>query len=163
MLRSQRSGSCDTRSLTKHRRGLLPPSSSPAANEVFQRTRRPLHACSAWTQGEAVVGRYLVLLYLSRTTEKNFYPPRVFLVYLKTKDISLYFYFSASFSELSFGWLVTKGEPTLLTSQETTADSPGSQSLTVPDGERAPPPRQVCRWRPRRRQHFWEEFGSTVR
>lgn len=52
----------------------------------------------------------------------------VFLVYWKTENTSFYFYFSAYFSKLSFVWLVTTGDSTVLMSQKTDS-SPKPQTI----------------------------------
>lgn len=53
----------------------------------------------SYPRDEAAVGFYLVLLDLSHTTVGKF---SSFLVYWKTENISLYFCFTAYFSELLF-------------------------------------------------------------
>lgn len=55
----------------------------------------------------------------SHVTGRKFTSSQFFLVYWKTENISLYFYFPAYFSKLSFVWLATTGDSTVLMSQKT--------------------------------------------
>lgn len=105
------------------------------------------------------MGLYLVLLYLFHTTGRKFLSSQcfvLFLVYLKTKNIGLYFYLPASFSELSNCMISDNRGIYDVMSQKTTADSPESQSHNPrPEGIAASMLgcRRWPRW-PMQGQHF---------
>lgn len=86
------------------------------------------HTCTELTYRWSCCGLWFGVAFPSHVTGRKFVSSQIFLVYWKTENTSFYFYFSAYFSKLSFVWLVTTGDATVLMSQKTDS-SPKPQTI----------------------------------